>query len=265
MAAEFIAWSLARALGNYTPTIIGGGPNYSHVNKLQDVCASAQLPSASIGILYSGSAANNRKYEGCVINTWTLRVTDRGRITIDVTFFTNGSEATGASIAFPSTFASKNYYRGKDVTAKWDDFGGSLATENFLELEITINNNLARDEAKEDQLSTTGDLPLLEMGTREITVRKVVKGNELSQDYIDALAGTKKFEEYIILGKDLGNGDLASTTILLPEASWTLGSPSKAYRGTRRVMEIISRLHHNVAEDSPITVTTNTADVDYRV
>ena len=46
--------------------------------KILDRCVSDQLPSRSLGVLWAGSPTVNKKYAGAVIDSFTIRVTEKG-------------------------------------------------------------------------------------------------------------------------------------------------------------------------------------------
>jgi len=260
-SAEFLAWLFASALGDVTSTEISASGDFDHEIKLMDICADgAQLPSRTLGLLWSGSSTVNTKYKGCVVNTLTLRITDRGRVTVDVQFITDGDEASGSGISVPASFVTTSYYFGKDTDYKEDDFdtpGGLASLGTVLAgFEMTINNNLLVDEAKTVNFQTQGLLPKLEYGDREISCTVTLQGDETSQPYVDAEAQTMKIIQTELLGPTLSGGNDADCIILFPKCLWNV--TTRQFDGSTRTYTLNHNLFFDSTEASPITINVTT-------
>lgn len=260
---ENVTWFMARAMGDYTPVIIAAGPNYTGTIKMLAQCTSVTLPINTIGVAWVGSAAIDKLYVGCVINSISLRIVDSKTVFIDVEFYTDGTEITPSPVfSLPATFYGTHIYKGKGVTAQWEDFGTPYAgAKPFLTGELTINNNLDRDGAKL-ALAATGKITELELGAaREITFNFTEVADESSADYTDASAAIlKKHMEITLAGIDLGNGDISNTVIDLPEVTWK--PSSRSYNGNKRIIGIDNMFHYNIIATTPLTITTVTGIVD---
>ena len=259
-SAEFLAYLFASALGDVSTSQLDTSGDYEHTIKIMDVCSDgAQLPSRTIGLLYSGSSSLNMKYKGCVVDTLTLRATDRGRVTVDVTWVTDGTENDGSGISVPANFHSTSFYFGKDCDILEDVYGGTLASfKSILRgFELTINNNLDVDAAKNTNWQTSGALPKLEFGTREITCTLTLLGDETTAQYVHAAANDMMMSQFQLLGPTLAAND-ADCLIDFPRHIWQIGA--KAFDGNERTFQLNYAMFFDATEASPIKVTVITAD-----
>jgi hypothetical protein len=265
LSAEFVGWMSASLLGTQVSSQVGTTVDYDHIAKLMDKCVDGdQLPSRTIGIVYSGSTAVNKKYKGCVANSGTIRVVDKGRVTGDLSFLTDGTESDGSSIAIPASFDSENFYFGSGgVTLEYDDFGGTYADESakLRSFELTMTNGLLLDEAKTASFATLTNIDELRTGTREITCTLTLLVDESSQEYADAVAGTEKMVKLTVAGPTLAGANDADMIIEIPRARWM--APVKGYDGTRRTIAVTHDFYWDTTADTPVSIQVTTGDPAY--
>jgi len=258
-SAEFMAYVIASALGDVASA--AQDTEYQHTILPMDICADgAQLPSRTFGILFSGTSALNTKYKGCCVDSVTIRGSDRGRITMDVTWVTDGSESDGSSISVPASFHTSSFYFGKDVEIKEDTYAvGSLSSFKTIlrSFELTINNNLLVDEAKATNWATAAVLPKLEYGVREITMSLSLLGDETTAQYVHAADQDMMVSELTLGGPTLTTND-ADTIITFPKHLWEIGP--KSYDGTERIFQLDYALFYDSTETAPIKFEITTAD-----
>lgn len=264
LSAEFLGWLIAAAMGNITSAQIMTSGDYDHTAKIQDKCTDDQLPSRTFGVIWSGSSTVNRKYKGAVVESFTIRVTEKGFVTCDVTFMMDGTETSGSGIALPAAFHSANFYFGVDNTLKFEDFGVALVDESakFAGLEITYNNNHLLDEAKNQSLKTQTSIPELRMGDRTIEASLTLYGDETSPELADALAGTRKVIELTVTGPTLSGGNASSMIITLPQIIWT--PAGRGFDGTKRTLTFNHLFFNDSTEATPLKIKTTTRDVAYQ-
>lgn len=263
LSAEFLGWLLAAAMGNITSAQIMTSGDYDHTAKIQDKCTSDQLPSRTLGLLYAGSLSVSKKYTGCVIDSWTIRITEKGFVTCDVSFITDGKELDGSAITVPTAFHSENFYFGVDNTLKYADFEASLVDNSakFAGMEITYNNNHLVEEAKNRSLKTQTSLTELRMGDRTIEVSLTLYIDETDQAYIDALAATRKVIELTVTGPTLSGGNDSDMVITIPQARWI--PAGRTFDGTKRTISFNHMLYNDSTEGTPLKIKTTTRDVVY--
>ena len=267
LSAEFAGWLMASAMGRVTSAQIGTTGDYIHTGKILDRCASDQLPSRSLGVLWSGSPTVNKKYAGAVVDSFTIRVTEKGFVTCDVSFMTDGTEEDGSAIAVPSTFHSTNFYYGLDCVLEYADFvtgGAAVLVDKSSEIasfELTYSNNLLVDEAKMQTLATDTKLPELRLGDRTIEISLVLYSNEASQPYLDALASTMKAVRFTIGGTPLSGGTNADLVFDIPRVRWT--PTGRGFDGTKRTITLGHMIYMDPTLDTPLQMKATTRDSAY--
>jgi len=254
--AEFLGWLLARAMGNVAsaeiPTASG---DFVHTNKVLDKCAVGdQLPSATITIGWSGTVAVNRTYKGCIIESFTIRINQKGRVIVDCVIVTDGSEVSGAGVTIPAAFASTSFYFGFDALLKYADFGVGLVdnTTKLRGFELTYNNNLLIDEAKDKTFATQATLPELRLGDRTIEASLTILGDETDDEYVDGLATQRKLVEVTVGGVTLPGSNAADLVILIPQAQWQV--TGKGFDGSRRTITLAHKMYLDATEGTPLKI-----------
>ena len=265
LSAEFCGWLMASAMGNITSAQISSSGDYKHTAKIQDRCISDQLPSRTLGLLWDQSASANKKYAGAVVDSFTIRINEKGYVTCDVSFITDGTEVSGSGIAVPSKFHSTNFWYGLDTSLKYADFGSTTVdnTAKLAGLEITFNNNLAVDEAKNKSFATKTKLPELRMGDRTIEISLTMYVNETDQAYIDSLAAKRKVIQVIVTGNTLTGNNKADLVIDIPQARWI--PAGKGFDGSYRTLTFGHLLYMDDTLKTPLQITTTTRDAAYAV
>ncbi len=259
--SEFLGWLFARALGSVVSADIAASGDFLHTIKVLDKCAVGdQLPSATITIGWSGTLAVNRTYKGCVIESFTLRINQKGRVIVDCVIVTDGSEADGVAVTIPAAFASTSFYFGFDSILEYEDFGTGLVVETtkFRGFELTYNNNLLIDEAKDKTFATQTVLPELRMGDRVIEASLTLLGDEESTEYADALSTQRKLVQVTVGGVQLSGGNDADLVILIPQAQWQL--TAKGFDGSRRTITVAHKMYLDSVEGSPLTLKVTNRD-----
>ena len=260
-SSEFLGWLFARALGNVSSNDIAASGDFLHVMKTQDKCATGdQLPSATITVGWSGTLAVNRTYKGCVVESFTIRVNEKGRVIADCVFVTDGSEIDGSGVSIPSSFASTSFYFGFDSLLEYDDFAGSFVDETtkLRGFELSYNNNLLVDEAKDKTFATQALLPELRFGDRTIEVNMTLLADEQSSEYADGLSTQRKMVRLTVGGVTLSGGNDADLVILIPQAQWVV--TNKGFDGTRRTITLEHRMYQDATEGSPLVLSVTNRD-----
>lgn len=255
-SAEFLGWLLARAMGAVTTAEIpAASGDFIHTNKVLDKCAVGdQLPSATITIGWSGTLAVNRTYKGCIVESFTIRINQKGRVIVDCVIVTDGSEIDGSGVSIPAAFASTSFYFGFDAILKYEDFGTGLAvqTPKLRGFELTYNNNLLVDEAKDKTFATQATLPELRLGDRTIEANLTLLADEESAEYADGLSTQRKVVEVTVGGVTLPGSNAADLVILIPQAQWQV--TGKGFDGSRRTITLAHKMYLDSTEGSPLTI-----------
>ena len=266
LSAEFCGWLIASAMGKVVSTQIGATTDYTHVAKIQDRCNSDQLPSRTLGLLWAGSKAVNKKYAGAVVDSFTIRINEKSYVTCDVSFITDGTENDGKAITVPATFHSTNFWYGLDSELKYADFTDPATTlvdqtAKIASIEITYNNNLLVDEAKMQTLATDTKLPELRMGDRTIEISLTLYVNETDQAYIDALSAKRKAIQVTLVGNVLSTPTKSNLVIDIPQARWM--PTGKGFDGTKRTLTLGHALYMDSILKTPLQISVTTKDTAY--
>ncbi len=260
--AEFLGWLLARAMGSVSSAEIVTSGDFIHTNKVLDKCAVGdQLPSSTITIGWSGTVAVNRTYKGCIVESFTIRINQKGRVIVDCVIVTDGSEVSGAGVSIPAAFASTSFYFGFDAILKYADFGSGLAvqTPKLRGFELTYNNNLLIDEAKDKTFATQTVLPELRLGDRTIEANLTILADETDDEYIDGLATQRQVVEVTVGGVTLPGANAADLVILIPQAIWQV--TGKGFDGSRRTITLAHKMFMDSTEGSPLTIKVTNDDI----
>lgn len=255
--AELAGWLFSSALGDVTTS--GAGP-YVHECIIQDAGTGLQLPSRTVAISYVGSTTVAQKYKGAVISDLTLRADKKGRVTFDFGMTMDGTESDGSGISIPASWASQNFFYGKDAVIEWCDNGGTYADNSGIvrSFEFSLNNNLLVDEAKAKKLGTGLNLDECWFETREMTFSIVVNADETTADadadviYTDFTNQTLKQCRFTL------TSGTTSLEIELPKMVW--GVAAKGYEGPRRTLTLEPALYYDTSVSSPIVVTVTNGD-----
>ena len=263
LSAEFCGWLIASAMGKIVSAQVVLTGDYKHTAKILDRCVSDQLPSRSLGVLWAGSPTVNKKYAGAIVDSFTIRVTEKGFVTCDVTFMTDGTETSGAGISVPAEFHSSNFYYGLDSELEYADWGSPLVNKSseIASFELTYNNNLLVDEAKMTTLATDTKLPELRVGDRTIEIAMTLYSNEAGQPYLDALASKRKAVRFTIGGTTLQGGTKADLVIDIPQVRWT--PTGRGFDGTKRTITLGHMLYMDKVLKTPLQIAVTTRDAAY--
>lgn len=260
--SEFLGWLLARAMGSVASAQIAASGDWTHTNKVLDKCAVGdQLPSATITIGWSGTVAVNRTYKGCIVESFTLRINQKGRVIVDCVIVTDGSEVDGSGVTIPAAFASTSFYFGFDAILEYEDFGVGLVVETtkLRGFELTYNNNLLIDEAKDKTFATQTVLPELRLGDRTIEASLTILADEQATEYADGLSTQRKVVQVTVGGVTLAGGNNADLVILIPQAQWMV--TGKGFDGSRRTITLAHKMYLDSTEGSPLTISVVNRDV----
>ena len=268
LSAEFCGWLIASAMGKMVSAQVGSTTAYTHTAKILDRCVGDQLPSRTLGLLWAGTTAVNKKYAGAVVDSFTIRINEKSYVTCDVSFVTDGTEASGSAISVPTAFHSTNFWYGLDAELSYANYVAGMTpatlvdtTAKLASLEITYNNNLLVDEAKMQTLATDTKLPELRVGDRTIEISLTLYVNETDQAYIDALSGKRKAIQVKVVGNVLNTTTKSDLVINIPQARWM--PTGKGFDGTKRTLTLGHALYMDKLLATPLQIKTTTLDAAY--
>lgn len=239
----------AAALGTINTT--GAGP-YTHTITALNTATSDQLASTSIIVGNRAQTATFKKYKGCIPNEVKLSVENRGRVMLNTTWFTDGTEADASAFAVPTSLSTQTPFYGKNATFKMADAGSGLTdfTSLLRGFDITWNNNLSREDAH-GQIAAGLNLTQLRYGQRTLTCTIKIWGSKGDAFYSsDFLNGTlKDIELKCINGSDDITFNLDRCVVM---------NVKDTYDNIRNVLELeIKPFTITAAGTSPIQVVVN--------
>lgn len=248
---------LLYSLGLGALSTSGAGP-YVHTITAQNGTTSDQLPSTSFVVGTRGQTATYYKYKGCVVNELKFAVENRGRAALTGTFFTDGSEASASSFSVPSTVTATTPFWGKNATFKLADAGGSLTDYSSLlrSFEVTLNNNLSRDDAHK-LIAAGTSLTALRFATRSMSFSVKIWGSKGDAFYTtDFLTDVLKYAQLKVT-----NGSNDYITFDFNRCVITDVKPT--FEDIRNVLDITFKPFVITASTgiSPVTVTVGSTNV----
>ena len=182
-----LGWCLALIFGGITTTSVDNpGPPiitaYRHIFRMADLCVSDQFPSTSMIIGFIGDVMSNQLVKGVILNELRIALSEPGILEVSGTLFTDGTSTTKQAFSFPDqdlNVASEflNHSQADFLTA---NVGDPLVSKKalFRGFELTINNNLDRDDARSQLTQSSVTLNELRTGNREVTLSVSVAGHQ---------------------------------------------------------------------------------------
>ena len=170
---------------------------YQHDFWAADLCSADQYPTASMILGFVGAMESNLLVKGALLNELRLVLSEPGILELSGTFFTDGSTTAMPAYTFPtedmnvpSEFLNNTQcdflIANKTITPLVSQ---RLKLRGF---EFAINNNLDREDARNQLTTGTVNLSSLQSGNREYTMSVTVEGHQGDPFWRDFDAGQAK-------------------------------------------------------------------------
>ena len=196
-----LGWCLALAFGlDFFPenvSVAGQADTYRHNFFASDLCVGDQFPSTALVLGFAGTDESQLLVKGAILNELRIALTERGFLEVSGTLFTDGT-VTDKPVGFdfaplalldqPDEFLTN--LQMDFLTANVEDPRIPLVSQKgkLRGFELTINNNLDRDDARGQLTSGEATLGLLRTGDREITLSVSVEGHQGDANWNDFVA-----------------------------------------------------------------------------
>ena len=196
-----LGWMLALAFGSVSTDDVtpgaGTGMDFRHTFFASDLCIEDQFPSTSLILGFEGTRDSYLRVKGAILNELRIAMTERGVLEVSGTLFTDGTaEAVPMTFNFPAADmnVSAEFLTNLDADFFTANLGVTLVSQRtkLRGFELTINNNLDRDDARGQLTSGAATLGVLRTGDREMTLSISVEGHQGDANWIDFIMGTAK-------------------------------------------------------------------------
>ena len=193
-----LGWCLALAFGldfRSDVKVSVANPTFRHDFFASDLCVGDQFPSTSLVLGFTGTADSQLLVKGVILNELRIALTERGFLEVSGTLFTDGTSTPQMGFNFAAT----------SLLDKSDEFLTNLQMD-FLTanagtppvsqkaklrgFELTINNNLDRDDARGQLTSGVATLTQLRTGDREIALNVSLEGHQGDANWNEFIADT---------------------------------------------------------------------------
>ena len=191
-----LGWCLALAFGldfgRQDVKVNVATPTFRHDFFASDLCVGDQFPSTALILGFAGTADSLLLVKGAILNELRIALTERGFLEVSGTLFTDGTSTPQMGFNFPTTLLDEpdEFLTNLQMDFLTANAGTPPVTQRtkLRGFELTINNNLDRDDARGQLTSGVATLTQLRTGDREITLSVSLEGHQGDANWNDFIA-----------------------------------------------------------------------------